>query len=652
MKKNALLLISLLIFSIGFAQRNSIFAPMKPISQTEVNMTEYEKDMDAEAVVLYDYGDTYFSPSNEGFEIVFEKTTRIKILKESGIDWSEIEIPFYSESGSEEKITEIKGITYNFENGNPETTHLDEKQTYVEVHNKYWSSLKVPMPNVQVGSIIELHYKSVTKSIYHLHDWEFQWDIPVIHSEYQVSLTPFYNYKWILQGANKFHSKKSEKSTGLEKSIFGINYKDMTHNYVMKDIPAFKDADFITTREDYIIKMDWQLIKYTTLRGIEHEVMSSWEKIKKEYEKADYFGKFISKTNKKAGKLIDIPKIGNSSDREKVEQVLNYVKGNYKYNNIQSKSASVSFNTFISKKEGLSGEINLFTIGLLNAVGMEAYGVIISTRKHGRIYYDYPFTHFFNYVLIYAKVDDEFVLLDATDPNISNWSIPSKCINGKGLLIQEGDVKWIPIHTNTNSEKTIELNISIDDEEIFSQIELTYKGYFASDMRAEINDESFNAIEDIMEDEGVIEESVEMQNLDNPEEALVLKFDYIKESPLGHDKIYFSPFQKEVLSENPLKEKDREYPIDFTYSRKYSYKSSIKIPEGYEVEYSKNGYSHINNDFVQISYTSKEENGLIIIDFSYWFKKAKYPSATYGRLKYYFNEVVKLGQEKVVFKKI
>lgn len=651
MKKNTLLAVLLLIGTIASSQNKSIYAPMKPISQTEITMTEYDKDTDAEAVVLYDYGESCFSPSTRGFKVVFERTTRIKILKESGIDWSDIEIPFYTGSGHEEEIKEITGVTYNFENGSPLTTQLDKKQTYVEVHNKYWSALKVPMPNVKVGSIVEIHYRTETKSKYHLHDWEFQWDIPVIHSEYQVSLTPFYIYKWILQGANKFDSKKTQKHSGLEKSIVGVNYREMTHNYVMKDVPAFKDADFITTRDDYIIKMDWQLIKHIDLYGVEQEIMSSWEKIIKEFGKDEYFGKYISKAKKKAGKLIDIAKIGNDSDTEKINQVLNYVKQNYKWNNIHSKTSSKSLNSFLSNKEGVAGDLNLFTIGLLRSVGIEAHGLLISTRKNGRIYYDYPFTHFFNYVLIYAKVDGEIVLLDATDPYVSNWAIPSKCINGKGLLIHDGEVTWIPIDSKTESEKTTNLNIHISDEEVFTEVKLDYTGHLATNKRKKVTKETFDPLEDLMENDGVIEESVEIENLENPEEKLSIRFDVSRESPLGHDKIYFSPFFDEVMTENPLKEKGRKFSIDFTFSRKINYKSSIEIPDGYTVDYVLDDFTPIDNDYFKMDFETTQTDEKVDIEFSYWFKKGKYPNTGYDRLKFYFKEIIKLGQEKVVFKK-
>jgi hypothetical protein len=64
------------------------------IAKDEIELTEYALDKDAEAVVLFDLGTSYFVETDNSFDVIFERTTRIKILSESGIKWAEVEIPF------------------------------------------------------------------------------------------------------------------------------------------------------------------------------------------------------------------------------------------------------------------------------------------------------------------------------------------------------------------------------------------------------------------------------------------------------------------------------------------------------------------------------------------------------------------------------
>ena len=44
---------------------------------------------------------------------------------------------------------------------------------------------KVTMPNVKVGSVIEITYKVRSDFIFNFQDWEFQSTIPTVWSEYQ-----------------------------------------------------------------------------------------------------------------------------------------------------------------------------------------------------------------------------------------------------------------------------------------------------------------------------------------------------------------------------------------------------------------------------------------------------------------------------------
>src|SRR5689334_6496539 len=85
------------------------------LEMKDLTMRTYDKDTSASAVVLGDYGKSYFVLSNyAGLQLIFERHTRIKILKKSGYEWADMIIPFYRESSSsEERIGKVKGVTYN-----------------------------------------------------------------------------------------------------------------------------------------------------------------------------------------------------------------------------------------------------------------------------------------------------------------------------------------------------------------------------------------------------------------------------------------------------------------------------------------------------------------------------------------------------------
>src|SRR5512133_3544353 len=162
-----------------------------------LSMKSYLPDEQAEAVVLYDFGKTYFTESDYGFRITFERTTKIKILKKAGIDFASIEVPYYVENTQMETVYDIEGYTFSFENGALNKTKLDPKAAFDEKVNDHWMVKKWAMPDVKEGSVIEYKYKVLSPYFVNLRDWEFQSRIPTIYSEYTVCMIPFYEYSYI-----------------------------------------------------------------------------------------------------------------------------------------------------------------------------------------------------------------------------------------------------------------------------------------------------------------------------------------------------------------------------------------------------------------------------------------------------------------------
>ena len=332
-------------------------------------------------------------------------------------------------------------------------------------------------------------------------------------------------------------------------------------------------------------------------------------------------------------------------------KVLDYVKKNFHWNKIYREYSRDGYSDFLKTNSGNSADINLLTMGLLRAVGIECNGLISSTRSNGRIYYEYPFIHYFNYVLIYAHVDGKPVFLDATNPYLSNWQIPEECISGKGLLINKGDIIWIPIETDKISEISKSFEVVLTNDETAVDVDFAMSHYYATDWREAINSPDFSASKDILKDRGIAFDSVVYKNLSQNDTTLFVHLEGRKDGILGPDKVVFTPFFDEIISENPMKAKERKYPIDFIHPYIKNYKSTIHIPEGYVVEYYLIEPKIIDNELFSLSYQTREEDDKIILELSYQFKKSNYPATAYPRIKSYFNEIVKLGQEKMIFRK-
>jgi hypothetical protein len=624
------------------------------ISITELSLKKYDKDPTAEAVVLSDEGTSSFHLTEyNGFEVIFEKKTRIKVFSKAGIKWSEIEIPFYQEGNTSENIYDLAGATYNMVNGTSVRTELNIKNTFTEKTGENWYVKKFAMPDVKEGSEIYFTYKLSTPFLHNFRSWEFQNRIPVEYSKYTTRMIPFYEYRYVLQGTNKFDSFNSHVDEFSVGRLNGIEYKDMVYEFVMKDIPAFKDESYITSIEDYIIKLDFQLSTIHYPDGRNKEVMSTWPKLSEEMLDNEDFGKYIKYCSKKSKEITGVLNLDSKSELEKAKSIDRYIKENFNWNGSFGKFASKNPKEFISGKTGNIADINLYLIGMLNSAGIEAYPVLISTRAHGKIKVDYPFHQFFNYVIALANIGGNLYLMDATEPFCSFAEIPYRCINDKGFIVQKNKTEWVNLKSSKAGSMTDyrfnwTMNSSCDS--INGKCQMATFGYDAVGCRNKYV-KSLKSLKSSLGGSNGLSDSIKALNLKEIEKSFEISYGLKNQVEKIEDKLAITLFPNVILTENPLKQPVRNYPVDMVYSSANSYQAIIKIPKGYKL-YAKPDDLNIENALVKISYASEIKNDEIKVVGTYEFKKDVYNSQNYNDIKSYFNKIIDKFNEKLILVKV
>lgn len=306
MKKTITASILFIIFIInGYSQVN-YSQEFGKVTQYEMSMSQYEQDKDAEAVVIYDLGDYYFRPDEtRGFLLSMERKVKIKILKQAGTKYANFEIPYYSENREWESIEKIEATTYNMEGGQLTKTILDPKNIYEEKVSNTLSIKKVALADVREGSVIEYKYLITTPYFFNMRKWDFQKKIPVVYSKLKYRAIPYYEYTYILRRINKFDEYKA---TPLNEDIrFGnLVYKEMQYEFGLKNLPPFKDEEYITSEQDYLISLYFQLSKIYYPRGGSKEIMTTWPAMCDDFLKDNDFGKYIKNSEKEGKKYCPL----------------------------------------------------------------------------------------------------------------------------------------------------------------------------------------------------------------------------------------------------------------------------------------------------------------------------------------------------------
>jgi len=361
MKKYFLLIINLLVCVILVSAQNynHEFGKTNP---DEFRLTLYDRDSTAEAVVLYRIGKTSYIQDDYGFKMLSEMRVKIKVLTTAGLKWADISIPFYADdNNNKEVVSDLKGNTYNMENNVVRTTPLDCKNTFIEKTEENWKAVKFAMPDVKVGSVLEYSFQEVSPVSFSLNSWKFQLSIPVVYSEFTVSMVPFFEYKYSLQGAKTFDYYNESIDPGLPKRFYGDSYQEKKFLYVMKNVPASKEEPFIDCPEDNLISLEFQLKKISYPGNSVYETSTSWSAIIKELlEEEDFFGKYLHVCEHKAKDFTDTMNLKKATSRMKVERIVNFLKSNFTWDGEFGIYASGKINEFLRTKSGSVAQINLF----------------------------------------------------------------------------------------------------------------------------------------------------------------------------------------------------------------------------------------------------------------------------------------------------
>jgi hypothetical protein len=630
----------------------------------ELLMTNYEKDPEAEAVVLYDIGKSVFDKNTIGYFIRFTRKTRIKILKKEGISSSLIEVPLYKENDrTKEELISFEGNTYNLNNGIKTVRSIDKSKIFEEIVNDKWSVKKIALPDVSVGSVIEYTYTVDIPFLLNLPDWQFQNAFPTIYSEYTVSMIPSFEYIYLLKGADKFDYQNSY----IEKTPVGkfhsnqvynrntaldFDLKVLVHNYVMKNIPAFKDEGYLYNTKDHIISIDFQLAKINFSSGLSQNIMSTWPELSKDLLKHDNFGDYIKDTKSYAKKILETEiKFKDLSENGKLKTIIQYTKENFTWNGNKSIYADKSAKDFLKNKVGNVANINLFLLTLLKEAGIDAQPIILSTRNNGRIYYDYPFISFFNYVVILVNSSSPFVT-DATDLYLPYYRIPLQCQHESGLIVSELVEEWVNLENKSLSDLTYLINMEIDSEnnKLIKKIDIMASEYEAKTLKFLFKNDTLSIKEHYktIDFNDII--NLKTKNFDDPTKPYVISFIGFSELEYLGNNYILNPFNNLYPKENNLTKIPRKYPLDFDFPKSEKYKIKLKIPTGYRVNQIPKDYS-TSDELAEIKITYYLEDSNLSVSAYYALKKQRYQSSEYLIISSHIDTLTKMLNEQLILTK-
>ncbi|KLT65422.1 DUF3857 domain-containing protein [Pedobacter sp. BMA] len=667
MQKTALkVLILLLCAGISYSSFAQTAAPVKrefkfgKLLPSEFDTKSTGIDSAASAIKLFDVGDCYFelSSSSGQFVYVFERHVRYKILNKNGYDLANFNINLYkSSSSAKEDLSYMDAATYNMVDGKMVTSKLNKDAKFTEAFDKNHVIKKFTLPNVKEGSVIEFKYRIKSDFIFTLRGWKFQSDVPTLYTEYNVRIPEYFSYKHNFSGY--YMVDHPVHQTINASYAAGVSSNSTLDKYSLSNVPALKDEPYVTTMDDYIPKVEFELNATNFPGQMYKDYTGSWSKIITELGTDENFGGYIDKNSYAKSVLPGILK-GEKDTVAMVKLITNYVKSNLKWNKDYSKYSTVTNPKLIfEKKTGNSADINLALFNLLKEAKIEAYPVLVSTRENGA-HPGYPIITAFDNVIAVAQINNKLCFLDATDTDLPVGMIDYENLNHKGFYIdlEKKGGNWLSTEPEASSEKTFAYSFTLDKENKLSgKINQYSKGYSALSLRNRYrktnNQEEF--VKNFKKDKTGLEiTKYEILNLDNLDELLTESMDVVIEDNVEEagNLVYFSPLLFERTKENLFKHEERKFPVDFAYPFKENYRITLNFPEEYEVEkLPKGGIYKLADNKGTFTITYIAEGKSLMVKSVINMNKSLYSSEDYFDLKELFKAIVEKQAEQIVFKK-
>lgn len=632
-------------------------------------------DSNTSAVIIADLGNTTFKGNDKGWvSYIFKRKTRIKILNKKAFELATVKIPLYTDGDNREKLENFSATTYNLENGNVVAAKMERNDLFTDKIDKNRIEQKFTLPAVKENSIIEYSYTVYSDFYFNIPEWSFQnIDYPCLWSEYEVNIPSLVGYVFSKRGVHSFHVDKAddghenylikrqgEISRGTADDMLNISASTVKHRWVMKDIPAFYVENYLTSPENYIDKIDFQLSQTFDGQDV-HPVKNTWTKATEDMLKDNDFASFITEEDRNdwLDKHLGTITKNNADQLQQAKDIYYFLSANFTCTSYHTKYVKTTLQDVFKNKKGNVGEINLLLTDMLLRKQITASPVVLSTREFGFNYPSYPVLGRLDYVICKAVINDRVYYLDASRPNLGFGHLPENCYNGHARVVGKEDTASVYFLADSVKERNAAFVRIINNPDGKGGLQGVYEnamGYMTShDLRESVRTDGeskyFASLQSSSGD-GVELTETGIDSLKLVEDPVKVHVNFNIKSLTDDDIIYFNPVLWSEFKTNPFSAAVRKYPVEMPYPVNQVYVLSMEVPDGFTIdELPKSAKVLFNGNDGVFEYLVQKDASGIQLRSTVSLKKANFDPEEYNALREFFGYVVKKQSEQIVFKR-
>ncbi len=559
----------------------------KPTKE-EMQMTVYEADPDAEAVVLCRLTDVEYTVQTASYLVDYREKCRIKVLKPNGARFAKVVVPyqmnmsvgnnvnglkvtgfalpkpggssdsyFEGEAGSmtegtfgtdaDESVEDIKAVAFNMENGKVVKTTLKKSDIVNKKIDEQNYQVEFTVPGVKEGTVIEYEYNIHSQIFWELRDWYAQCEIPVVYAKLDMNIPNYLIFNIEDHGIQRLTytctvgSLKYKVETDPLANPMWVN----TNHYVYlgKNLMGMPKDDYVWNAQDYWAGITAELKQYRLLGMTQMDYAKTWEQIDEMILGSDDLGIHMYDHSPLQKELKEAGIEGIADLRERVAAVYKLVMSKVKWNGKYELSPVLTSET-LKKGSGSNADINLLLMQSLHDVGITAAPVLLRTRDLGQLPYNFPsVSKLSTYIVGVIMPSGGNIYLDVSNKNGLPNMLPDVMLVERARLVQKGKKgEWVNLQNVSKSENTTSIEATLSADGTLSGKQTT-------------NNKMGETVESA----------------------------YNKKGQVTDGRISICPFPDKMI-ENPFTAETRKMPVEFPCISSDRTIINITLPEGYVVE--------------------------------------------------------------------
>ncbi len=560
-------------------------------TDTELNMTTYAPDPEAEAVVLCSQTELRYELSSNSFKLKRSTKKRIKILKEEGKDKANGSISYmYNEhrSGRCENLVKLKATTFNLVDGKLVKTKMEGDMVNHEDVSKSLRLTKYTVPQVSVGSIIEVEYDIDSDFFYAIDDWLAQGDIPVLYTSFDVTVPEYFTFN--IDGRGGYPLERKIESINMKllgDAGSGILQCEGKHYlFVGRNLPALRNKKLLYAPESYAQRVTMELRAIQVPGVMTKYFTDNWTDVDKTLLDDEEFGGRLGKNPLKT----EMQEAGVASITDPTERIMaiyrllkDHVKWNEKYALYAEGASKV-----LKERSGSNASINFILINMLRDAGFDAYPAVMRSRDKGFLTVTHASAKEFNTMVVAVKVDDSLSYLDGSIEDGWIDVLPDHLLVDRARIVsKDRPVEWVDLTSLSASKSRSMVKATLQaDGTLQADVQTKLSGTEAAHMRHQFSTATDSAtyVSQLAQQLNVDIESLTLTHHHGLGPDVEREMHVTKPCDAAGDMIYLNPWVLNIMSENPLTEEQRTLPVEFPCIMTENLTSVVTLPEGYVVE--------------------------------------------------------------------